>query len=267
MKMETLPLELGHVAAAGLLVFVAGAVSLSLGLKLEKQLTVAAVRCLVQLLAIGYILGWVFRIQTPYILVPVLLVMIGAASHAATERAPRTYRSVTWHAFLTLTITGLLCTFLVTAVILRVEPWYRPQYVIPLMGMVLGNSLTGVSLCLDQLLETLQERRAEVEMELALGASRWEAARGPLASAVRRGMIPTINAMTVVGIVSLPGMMTGQILAGTDPALAVRYQIVVMFLLTASTALGCIGAGMLACRTLFNDSHQLRISALTRRRG
>jgi len=123
--------------------------------------------------------------------------------------------------------------------------------------MILGNSLTGLSLCLDQLLETVHERRAEVEMELALGATRWEAARGPLAASVRRGMIPTINAMMVVGIVSLPGMMTGQILAGADPAVAVRYQIVVMFMLTASTALGCIFIALLACRTLFNDRHQL----------
>src|SRR3569623_2692060 len=115
--------------------------------------------------------------------------------------------------------------------LLRVEPWYSPQYAIPLLGMILGNTLNGISLGLDRLGGELSGRRAPVEALLALGATRWEAARGPIRQAVRTGLIPTINAMMVVGIVSLPGMMTGQILAGADPVEAVKYQIVMMFLI------------------------------------
>jgi putative ABC transport system permease protein len=101
-------------------------------------------------------------------------------------------------------------------------------------------------------------RRPEIETELSHGASAWEAAQEPLQAAVRRGMVPTINSMLVVGIVSLPGMMTGQILAGSDPLQAVKYQIVVMFMLAAAAALGCMLIVLLAFRRLFNARHQLQ---------
>ena len=124
--------------------------------------------------------------------------------------------------------------------------------------MVLGNCLTGVSLCLDQLLNDFATKRAQVEMELALGATRWEAARDILRGSVSKGLIPIINTMMVVGIVSLPGMMTGQILSGTDPLDAVKYQIVVMFMIATATSLGCMTIALLVYRHMFNDRHQLR---------
>lgn len=96
---------------------------------------------------------------------------------------------------------------------------------------------------------------------------RWEAARDPLSQAVRRGMIPILNSMTVVGIVSLPGMMTGQILEGASPLAAVKYQIVVMFMLAASTSLGSMGVALYVFRRLFNDRHQLRAERITRSKG
>jgi putative ABC transport system permease protein len=114
-----------------------------------------------------------------------------------------------------------------------------------------------VSLSLDYLLETFAEKRHEIENELALGATSWEAAREPLAGAIRRGLIPQINAMNIVGIVSLPGMMTGQILAGADPLQAVKYQIVVMFMVTAAAAFGCALVTLLAYKKLFTAKHQL----------
>jgi putative ABC transport system permease protein len=124
--------------------------------------------------------------------------------------------------------------------------------------MVLGNALTGISLSLDQLLASLDDRRDRVEMALSLGATAWEAARDPMREAVRQGMIPIINAMTVAGIVSLPGMMTGQILEGADPLNAVAYQIVVMFMIAGATALGGMLTAMAVFRRLFNERHQLR---------
>jgi len=153
----------------------------------------------------------------------------------------------------------------VTGVVIGVQPWYRPQYLIPLLGMILGNGLTGISLCLDSLLELFAERSDLVEMELAHGATAWEAARPHLSEAVRKGMIPIINAMTVVGIVSLPGMMTGQILAGADPLEAVKYQIVVMFMLAAATSGGCMLIALGSFRRLFNSRHQLLRERIIRR--
>jgi putative ABC transport system permease protein len=190
--------------------------------------------------------------------------MIGAASHAAVKRPTRTFKGVTWRAFVTLVLSGLLTTFLVSRVVIEIQPWHKAQYLIPLLGMILGNGLTGISLCLDQLLERLSERRAEIEQELALGATRWEAARDVLGDAVRRGMIPIVNAMMVVGIVSLPGMMTGQILAGENPVNAVKYQIVVMFMIAAATSMGCILMALLAYKRLFNARHQLDAGLISR---
>jgi putative ABC transport system permease protein len=260
-----IPLDALDLVVAASLVLVAGAISLALRLRLERRLALASVRTVVQLLLIGQVLRWVFEINAPLPLLAVLAVMVLAAGRAAVGRSSRTFDGVHVRSLATLALTGLLTTFTVTQAIVGVEPWYQPQYVIPLLGMVLGNSLTGISLCLDQLLERLAERREEVEMELSLGASRWEAAREPLAAAVRRGMIPIINAMMVVGLVSLPGMMTGQILAGADPVEAVEYQIVVMFMLAAGTSLGCIMMALLVFRRLFNDRHQLRAERIRRR--
>ncbi|MEZ4226118.1 MAG: iron export ABC transporter permease subunit FetB [Polyangiaceae bacterium] len=253
-----LPLGVLELSVAALLVLVAGLVSVALRLSLERKLLVASVRTVVQLGCVGYALAWVFRIESPWLLFGVLTVMTAAAGRAAVARSSRRFEGAQAYSFITLVLTGLLTTFAVTGAIIGVRPWYHAQYVIPLLGMVLGNSLTGVSLTLDSLLTELDEQRARVEMELALGASRWEAARDPLRDAARRGMIPILNSMTVVGIVSLPGMMTGQILEGADPLQAVKYQIVVMFMLAASTSLGCTGVVVFVFLRLFNDRHQLR---------
>ena len=156
---------------------------------------------------------------------------------------------------------------LALGVIVGVRPWYTPQYAIPLLGMILGNTLNGVSLGLDRLGGELSGSRDEVETLLALGATRWEAARRPIQQAVRTGLVPTINAMMVVGIVSLPGMMTGQILAGTGPIEAVKYQIVIMFLIASATALGTLIAVLLGFRRLFSADHQFRAELLSEHRS
>ncbi len=248
------------------LVVVAGLMSVLLRLNLERRLAVAALRTVVQLLLVGYVLRYVFRVEAWWAVAAAVLIMIVAASVASVRRSSRTYAQANLLALVTLFLTGLLTTYTVTGLVIGVRPWYLPQYLIPLLGMVLGNALTGISLCLDALLESLSERSQEVEMELAHGATRWEAALPPLREAVRRGMIPVINSMMVVGVVSLPGMMTGQILAGADPSEAVKYQIVVMFMIAAATSLGCISIGLLTCRQLFNDRHQLLSDRIVQRK-
>jgi putative ABC transport system permease protein len=131
-----------------------------------------------------------------------------------------------------------------------------------MLGMVLGNALTSTSLALDRFMEDLVNRQNQIESLLALGATRWEAAHETIKEALRTGMIPIINSMMVMGIVGLPGMMTGQILAGATPTDAVRYQIVIIFAIASGTALGTIGVILLAFRVLFNQQHQLRLDRL-----
>lgn len=255
------PLDLG--IAAGLML-VAGAVSFALRLGLVRRLAWAGLRSTVQLILLGYVLRWVFGIDRAPVVLAVIALMTVAAGRAAVRRPERTFRGATMRGVLSLALPGLAVTFTVTAAILQVEPWYRPQYVLPLLGMVLGNSLTGVSLALDHFLETLDQRRGEIRDALALGATRWEASQRAVAEAVKRGMIPILNAMAVVGIVSLPGMMTGQILAGADPMIAVEYQLVVLFMLAASSALGSVAIVLLSFRRLFDADHRLRPERILR---
>ncbi len=243
--------------AASLMIIATGTVSILMKLKLEKQLFIASARTVTQLFIVGYLLKWIFSLENPAALIILGLIMAITAGGSAVKRAGRRFSGITWRAQLTLISVSFFTTIIVTAVIIGVDPWYKAQYAIPLLGMILGNSLTGLSLCIDSMLESLSEKSSEVEMELSHGASRWEAARDPIKKAVRRGIIPTINAMMVVGIVSLPGMMTGQILQGADPVNAVKYQIVVMFMLSAATSLGCILITYLIYRRLFNNRHQL----------
>lgn len=260
-----LPLDWLDLLIAASLVLVAGAVSVALRLGLEQKLAVASVRTVVQLLLVGWVLRFVFDLDHPLAVAAIVTVMIAVAGRAAVTRSGRAYRGAYVRAFGTLAITGVVTTMAVTSLVVGVEPWYRPQYVIPLLGMVLGNGLTGVSLCLDHLLETLDVHRGRIETELSLGATSWEASREPVAAAVRRGMIPILNSMAVVGIVSLPGMMTGQILAGADPVDAVLYQIVVMFMLAAATSLGCVLIALVTARRMFNSRHQLLLADISRR--
>ncbi len=261
-----IPLDLMDMSIAAALILMAGGVSLGLGLRLERRLAIAAVRTVIQLFAVGYVLQFVFALDSPLLVLLLMASMVVIAGRAAVGRSIRTFPGVHLMSFITLVASGFFVTFLVTGAIIRVEPWYRPQYAIPLLGMILGNGLTGISLCLDQILESFAERRAEVEMELAHGASRWEAARGPLADGVRKGMVPIINSMMVVGIVSLPGMMTGQILASDDPLVAVKYQIVVMFMIAAATSLGCMLMALLVFHQCFNTKHQLKSGFIVARK-
>ncbi len=250
--------------AAAALLLLAGTVSLVLRLGLEKRLAVAALRTVVQLLAVGYVLRFVFTGEKALVVAAMAAIMVTAAGHAAVQRSSRSFAGVHGVAFLALVLSGGATIWLVTGVVLGAEPWWTPRLMIPLLGMILGNSLTGISLTLDTLLERLDERRAAVEADLACGATRREAAREPLREAVRKGMIPIINSMTVAGLVSLPGMMTGQILAGAEPMQAVRYQIVVMFMISASTAMGGILVAVMVYRRLFNERHQLRRGVIRR---
>jgi putative ABC transport system permease protein len=261
----TIPLDAADLAVAAALVAVAGVVSLALGLRMERRLVTALARTMVQLLLVGYVLTWVFDLTEWPLVLGLFAFMASVAGLEAVRRSSRTFRGVRVRALATLLLTATLTTFTVTEVVIGVDPWFSPRYVIPLLGMVLGNGLNGVSLCLDTLLETIDERRDRIEMELSLGATRWEALRDPLADSVRRGMIPITNSMMVAGLVSLPGMMTGQILAGQDPLLAVKYQIVVMCMLCAATSLGCVLIGVLVLQRLTNHRHQLLTSEVQRR--
>lgn len=249
-------LSLTDLSIASALILINGLLSLLLRLRLERQLFWAAVRTVVQLLAVGYVLGWVFQFAQWYVVLPLMLGMTLIAGASAAGRGRHRHKGLLTDSVISVWISSWLVTALGLFVVLRVRPWYEPQYAIPILGMVLGNTLTAVSLGLDRMTRELDAHRGIVDMTLALGGTRWEAAQAAAVQAVRAGMLPTLNQMSVVGIVSLPGMMTGQILAGQSPTEAVRYQIVIMFLIAAASALGTVCAVLLTFNRLFSPAHQ-----------
>ena len=264
MESTYIPISYGQLALAVLLILINIALSVGLRLGLERRLWIASLRMVVQLLLVGYILEWVFALQNPGWVILVALAMTLMAGFSAVDRTRRRFRSIYWNSFISVLVAAFLVTGLTTSGIIQVKPWYDPQYLIPLLGMILGNALTGVSLAMDRFMEDLVSRRDQVEALLALGATRWEAAHSSIKEALRTGMIPTINSMMVMGVVSLPGMMTGQILAGASPNDAVRYQIVIIFAIAAGTALGTMGVVMLTFQVLFSNNHQLRLDRLSK---
>lgn len=251
------------VVVAMVLILLAGAISLAMRLNIERRLAISAARTIVQLGLVGLILERVFAIRRPLPVLGIILIMVVFAGREAMRRSQRRYPGIGLDAGLAMAVSCLIVGTVVTQVVVGVTPWYDPQYVIPLLGMILGNSLTGVSLCLERFLEHLSVRRQEVELMLSFGATRAEALAAPRRSAVRTGMIPVTNVMAAAGIVSLPGMMTGQILAGSPPMQAVAYQIVIMFMIAAANALGSMVIVVVASNRLVSATGRLRTERLS----
>jgi putative ABC transport system permease protein len=266
MSRAYIELSYGQVFLAALLILINGVISILLRLGLERRLFLAAVCTVVQLLFIGIILEWVFRVGRWQIVVGLMATMTLIAGIAAARRAHHRYPGIWANSIASVWLSSWLTGAFALFVILPARPWYSPSHAIPLLGMILGNTLSGISLGLDRLGGELVAGRTYVETLLALGATRWEAAREAARQAVRTGMIPIVNSMMVVGIVSLPGMMTGQLLAGIAPIQAVKYQIVIMFLIASGTALGVVSAVLLSYLRLFNDDHQFLPHLVSRSR-
>lgn len=246
-----------QVSLTAILIVVNGVISVALRLKMERILLIASARTVIQLLLVGFVLEWVFRFDQWYIVMGLACVMTLIAGITAATRNQRKYPGIWLNTIVSVwTSAWIVTAFVLFAVLRDGENWYQPQYAIPLLGMVLGNTLNGISVGLNTFTDTLDTRRGEIETQLALGATRWEASRSSVQHAIRTGMIPIINSMMVVGIVSLPGMMTGQLIAGMDPIQAVKYQIIIMFLIASATALGTVGVVVLSFLRLFNADHQ-----------
>jgi putative ABC transport system permease protein len=159
-------------------------------------------------------------------------------------------------------VSSFSITLLALTVIINIQPWYAPRYAVPLLGMVLGNTMTGMAIGLDRLTQAAWSQRAVIEGRLILGEEAATAIGGIRRESIRSGLIPIVNAMSAAGIVSLPGMMTGQILGGSPPLEAVKYQILIMFLIAAGTGFGTISAVWLGSRRLFDERHRLRLDRL-----
>lgn len=256
------PLDIAWVdlGLAAALVMVAVALSAWQRLGLGRSLVSGAIRASVQLVIVGHVLLWLFAADRWYLVLALMLLMVAVATTTATGRLAggagtrRRLRPICATAILV--GSGLTLAY-VGVVIVHVDPWYNPRYLIPLFGMIVSNAMNGAALAAERLQSEMEGRRAQIEAYLALGASPRQASAEPVRKALVAAMIPMVNSLTVVGVVALPGMMTGQILAGADPTLAVRYQLVVVFMLTAATAVTAAGVVLWYRRTFFSAAAQL----------
>ena len=252
---------LGAVATALLalgLVAVAVALSLYERLGLQGDIMIAVVRSFVQLTAIGFVIEFVFGLENVGYVALLLLVMVGFGGWTTSRRAegvPRAFLLAAGAIGLAAVSTiGLL-------LLLQIVP-PTAQYLIPLGGMVIGNSMNTASLVLTRIRDDVSEQRLRVEAALALGATSRQAVSPILKTSLRSAMIPLIDSTKTVGIVFLPGAMAGMIIGGASPLEAVRLQIVVMYMLLGSVSIAAILVGLLSYRSFFTPRHQLRASLL-----
>lgn len=259
------PLSFVDLIIAAALVAVNGAVSVAYRLHLERPLAVASLRMIVQLALVALILKFIFAQTSPGWSVLFAAVVAVAAGAEIVLRQER--RFTAWRAMILSSspafVSGLLTTFVALAVI-QPQPWYAPRILLPILGMLVGNAMSGVALVLDTLTSAAARERDVIEARLALGATRYAAFETIMRRSLRIGLMPILNAMAAAGIVSLPGMMTGQILAGIDPVEAAKYQILIMFLIAGATALAVLTGALSAIHLLTDERHRLRLDRLKR---
>ena len=252
------------VALAAVFLVLNGALSIWLDLRLERQLLIAAVRMIVQLVLIGFVLKALFAISSPWLTGLAALTMSAFAGREIWARQERVLAGVWGYGLggTAMMFAGVLVTTIALTTQIQPDPWWTPRLALPLFGMILGNTMTGVSLGLDTLNTAVHRERTAIEAQLLLGATRWSATAPFVRQALRSGFMPIINAMAATGIVSLPGMMTGQILSGVDPAEAVKYQLLIMFLIGGATGFGVLVAVLGNIWRLTDERHRLRLDRL-----
>ncbi|GAA3407794.1 ABC transporter permease [Paenibacillus hodogayensis] len=223
-------------------------------LGLEKEIAIGTVRSAVQLLAIGYVLQYIFRTENVIYLVFMIALMIAVASSNAARRGAG-MPGILWRVAVSIAVTELLLMGLLLG-LKMIEP--SPQYIIPISGMTIGSAMIVAGLFMNQIRREVQSTKGEIEVLLALGATAKQALQEVRKRAVKFSMIPTIDGMKTVGLVQLPGMMTGMIVAGADPVEAVRYQILIVFSFTGSAAITSMLLSMLSYRLLLTKGLQLK---------
>jgi putative ABC transport system permease protein len=226
-------------------------------LELEGQFFFAAGRSLLQLMVVGYILAFVFALKNIGIVGLILLVMLTIAAIVTRNSIGKKIQGLLPVVWLSLFVSSFLTLSYTIAVIIQPEIWYEPQYVIPLMGMLLGNAMNSASVSGERLVSTINNNHLAIETHLSLGATPKGAIETYRQEAIRAGLIPTLNQMMVVGLVSLPGMFTGQVLAGIDPLDAASYQILILFAIALTNTIAAVLVSEGVYRSFFNANSQL----------
>ena len=242
-------------------------ISYHLKLKITRMIVVSISRTIFQLLLAGYVLlSFIFDMHSPVVVMAYLLVMMLIAAMEATGRQIRTYPGHFWHSLLAIMASGGVIGMYGAVVVYHPSPWWEPHVMVPTAGMIIGNAISGPALAVDRLLADIAEKRHESETRLAFGASRLESVLPTMRSAVLAALLPNLNQMSVVGLVSIPGMMTGQLLSGSTPLVAAEYQMSILWLIFATAAVSTYIAVLLVIsQGVFDNDHRLSQGKITKR--
>lgn len=222
-------------------------------LKLEKEVIIGVIRAVVQLIIVGYVLEYIFGLKSPVFTTLLLIFMIFNAAYNAAKRG-NDVKNGFYISFLSISI-GTIATLTILVASKTIE--YEPYQIIPVSGMIIGNAMVALGLCYRQIASDFKNKRDEVETKLSLGADILPSSIDIIRNCIKTGMLPTIDSAKTLGIVSLPGMMTGLILAGSSPMEAIKYQIMVTFMLLSTSSIASFIACYLAYRSFFNSKKQL----------
>lgn len=262
--MTAIKLSVADLFLAALSLVIASGLSIAFSLNVHRSLTMAAARMIAQLVLVGLMLRYVFALSSPAVTIGVVALMIVAAAWEVQARQQHHLRG--WQRFglggLPVTISTVFVTSLALSTALREAEWLDAQHTIPLVGIILGTAMNSTSLALNTMLTSILRERRAIEARLALGADRYTALREVRASAAHNGLIPVINQMAGAGIITLPGIMTGQILAGMDPLDAAKYQILLMLLLAGAGTIGVIASTQLCLVAITDKRYRLRLDRL-----
>jgi UDP-glucose/iron transport system permease protein len=258
-----------HIIALGLpqvalllgLMAAALGVSLALRLGLAREFAVGTARSVVQLSAVGFVIGWVFQQRTWYWVLLLLAAMALVAGYTGARRTRLRLRGLTWLLTGVLAAVTALVLLYLTQAVLGLREW-DPRYLIPLGGMLLGNAMNSSTLAVERLVAELTRNAGDVEALLALGASPAQAVQRYRHTAITAAVTPSLNGLLTVGIVTLPGMMTGQMLGGTPPLQAALYQLMILFGITLCALLGAILSVYGTAPRFFTGAWQLERATL-----
>ncbi|MEC4818675.1 MAG: iron export ABC transporter permease subunit FetB [Scytonema sp. PMC 1069.18] len=245
------------------LAFAVGLMGAAIGLSawerlgLELRLAIATGRTILQLAVLGYVLEFIFALDNPWAVVGILAVILTISAIVArnriTQKIPQMLPLV-WGSIL---VSTSIVIIYIIYFILQPDRWFEPQYVIPLAGIILGNSMNAAALAGERLVKTINSSQVEIETHLSLGATPQQAIVQYRKEAIRTGLIPTLNQMMIIAMVTLPEITSGQLLSGTSPLEAVSYQIVIMFAIAFANLLTTILVTRGICRQFFNSTAQL----------
>lgn len=227
--------------------------SYSQKLKLEKDTIIGVVRAIVQLTIVGYLLNYIFGLKNPVFTTLLLLFMTFNAALNASKRGKEIKNGL----LISFISIGGGATITLAILLLSGAIKYEAYQIVPISGMIIGNSMVALGLCYRQLTSDFKNKRQEIETKLSLGADILPSSIEIIRNSIKTGMVPTIDSTKTLGIVSLPGMMTGLILAGTPPIEAIKYQIMVTFMLLSTTSIASFIACYLSYKHFFNERKQL----------